>query len=280
MASSNSSPPSIEISTIDGLLAVLKITPSQGPVIADVVPYTTHTLYAERELSGLKFPFTLYTARIQTPIIPNPNSHHETANQYYHSTTDSHSRGMETKVDSLDDDSDTCKLEFSGMLIASINGGPVGQPHTFRPSMRNWPTIAIEFGTWLCRPVLREKARWWMKASNYEVKVVLIFLVDESREGVAIEKWTISQLPNRHGAFASFPFPSQHIILNRIERVSDVSRNGNTNSQFGAWNGPLRLKFEDLFLHEPTQGSEGGDVIISSGELQRLALATWRSMRI
>ncbi|KAK3945269.1 hypothetical protein QBC46DRAFT_403480 [Diplogelasinospora grovesii] len=58
-------------------------------------------------------------------------------------------------------------------------GGSAGEgdssrkPGSERPSPTGWPTLVIEAGYPQSMRKLRQKARWWFEASNFDVKIVL-----------------------------------------------------------------------------------------------------------
>ncbi|KAK3359144.1 hypothetical protein B0T25DRAFT_532079 [Lasiosphaeria hispida] len=56
-------------------------------------------------------------------------------------------------------------------------------------SIDNWPTLMIEAGDSVSLRALRMDMEWWFRASNHQVKIVLLAKLDRHGRKITLEKW-------------------------------------------------------------------------------------------
>jgi hypothetical protein len=152
-----------------------------------------------------------------------------------------------------------------------------------------WPSVTIEAGVDYPLDLMREKAKWWITASDGAVKVVLLVKVDKQAGAVHIELWK------------GFPAPSPLNTEPRItprgrevkvcitldqhgETYVDSDNNETyTESDLGQLAGccevvseakDLTLWFDDVFLRPAGNGQAKG-VVIRAGSLKDCAAHSW-----
>ncbi|GIJ86344.1 hypothetical protein Asppvi_005231 [Aspergillus pseudoviridinutans] len=130
-----------------------------------------------------------------------------------------------------------------------------------------WPTLVIEAGVPASLPRLRHEARWWLRNSHGEVRMVLVLGIHRQRRTLIIEKWEQQerspihqrQLPRQPEA--SLHAHSAQTIEIRPESVSGA---------------PLVLPFEEL-LERPRQGRET-DIVLAEEQLRLCLRWVWQLM--
>src|SRR5436305_8520143 len=66
------------------------------------------------------------------------------------------------------------------------------KPSAFRESKDAWPTIVFEVGVSESLRGLRWDARWWLRESNGDVKIVILIHIHRQRKRLHIEKWELA----------------------------------------------------------------------------------------
>ncbi|GIC89078.1 uncharacterized protein Aud_005480 [Aspergillus udagawae] len=130
-----------------------------------------------------------------------------------------------------------------------------------------WPTLVIEAGVAASLPRLREEARWWLRNSQGEVRIVLVLGIHRPRRTLIMEKWgqqdrtpiNQRQLPPQAEA------PLQAYAAQTIE-ISSESISGV----------PLVLPLEEL-LERPRQGKET-DIVLAEEQLRACMSWMWQWM--
>ncbi|GFF26971.1 hypothetical protein IFM61606_09859 [Aspergillus udagawae] len=130
-----------------------------------------------------------------------------------------------------------------------------------------WPTLVIEAGVAASLPRLREEARWWLRNSQGEVRIVLVLGIHRQRRTLIMEKWgqqdrtpiNQRQLPPQAEA------PLQAYAAQTIE-ISSESISG----------APLVLPFEEL-LERPRQGKET-DIVLAGEQIRACMSWVWQWM--
>lgn len=165
---------------------------------------------------------------------------------------------------------------------AGGEGDSSRRPRSQRPLPRDWPTLVIEAGMSQTLNGLRDKMRWWFRASNHAVKIVLLAKLEQHQQRVILEKWKeVPTNPSRPGpttraATALGPDCAQGITITRAVGITDTDPNRFNPASYVVISGALRLDFVDLFLRQPAQGE--GDIIITVPQLQDYAAWVWRAV--
>lgn len=120
---------------------------------------------------------------------------------------------------------------------------------------RTWPSVVLEVDLSETKAKLRRDIRFWHRASEDRVKVILTIHVNRNRPEVAIEKWETGA-NNR---------------CKRIQRIIMLKRERGTTFVAG---GPLIIDFAKLFLRQPDLPKEQ-DISIGDEELEQLATCVW-----
>ncbi|KAF4154391.1 hypothetical protein CNMCM6936_008754 [Aspergillus lentulus] len=131
-----------------------------------------------------------------------------------------------------------------------------------------WPTLVIEAGVTASLPRLREEARWWLRNSQGDIRIVLVLGIHRQRRMLTVEKWEqerplIQQHQHQpsHQPEASLPGYAAQTIEISPESVSGA---------------PLVLSFEEL-LERPRQGREA-DIILAEEQLRGCMCWVWQFM--
>lgn len=148
-------------------------------------------------------------------------------------------------------------------------GDSTGGPDPERLGFAAYPTLVVEAGHSHTLAELRTKATSWFSRSNHDVKIVVLVKLDLdlTQHTIIVERWEERQRgQSRQGAttrWAAEWIPGcQQTITITNPPVSQVTSSN------------LVLDFRLLFLRNPRQG--GGDVIITTDDLQRYAQRIWR----
>ncbi|KAK3363699.1 hypothetical protein B0T25DRAFT_492680 [Lasiosphaeria hispida] len=172
--------------------------------------------------------------------------------------------------------------------------GSEGDSSRKPPSQRRfptaWPTLVIEGGYSQSMRKLRHKARWWLKTSNFEVKIVLLAKFLPISKTILVEKWVgapaqaslPASLPNVTtrarqqllNAQALVPSQVQAITIKPLPGVNP--RQTPSPNSFQVVRSPLVLEFSLLFLRQPGPGE--GDVFLGSQLFQNFAAAVWEEV--
>jgi hypothetical protein len=164
-----------------------------------------------------------------------------------------------------------------GTLQASLEGDSCRAPSS-RIAGRRWPVLVIEAGYSQTMTELRSKARTWFRASDFDVKIVILVKM-AIRDGVIVlEKWKSTQAGGEDR-------PGMRMTRARSRRVpecvhtihisrSDLASEGPASPEsYRVARGALILEFKELFLR--SANGEEGDIIITEEELQLFASQVW-----
>jgi hypothetical protein len=133
----------------------------------------------------------------------------------------------------------------------------------------SWPTLVIEAGVTASLPRLREEARWWLRKSQGEVRMVLVLGIHRQRLTLVIEKWEQqehSRTPIQQQQLSHQPEASLQAYAAQSIEISPESVSG----------APLVLPFEEL-LERPRQGREA-DIILAEEQLLVCMRWVWQFM--
>lgn len=165
-------------------------------------------------------------------------------------------------------------------------GGSGEGDSTFTPvsssgAMADWPSLVLEVGFSQSMAILRMKGKWWLEASDYAVKVVILVKFHQSQGSIKMEKWKGVVAENRPGATTTRASESRHRQPACVHTIT-ISRPGvgNTDparldqSSYVVVSGPLRLDFAELFLRDAGPGES--DIVFDDDELKEMAIGAWQ----
>ncbi|KAK3352340.1 hypothetical protein B0T25DRAFT_541740 [Lasiosphaeria hispida] len=150
-------------------------------------------------------------------------------------------------------------------------GDSTGTPWPQR--IKGWPTLVIEAGDSQSLEALRMDMEWWFRASNHQVKILLLAKLDRHGRRITLEKWVEIQPaasrpgPRSRPATTLRPDRTQEIIITWAPSLA------NTPASHAVTRGALQLEFSLLFLRPP--GPADGDLIITVPRLQLWASRVW-----
>ncbi|GAQ09903.1 hypothetical protein ALT_7224 [Aspergillus lentulus] len=170
----------------------------------------------------------------------------------------------------------TAEFAFGGTTTRLLCAGRKGkQPDgclfpkaRMRRDREAWPTLVIEAGVTASLPRLREEARWWLRNSQGEVRMVLVLGIHRQRRTLIIEKWEQERAPiQQHQHQPSYqPVASLPAYAAQTTEISPESVSG----------APLVLSFEEL-LERPRQGREA-DIVLAAEQLRGCMCWVWQFM--
>lgn len=124
---------------------------------------------------------------------------------------------------------------------------------------RDWPSVVVEVAYSETESKLDSSVRFWMRASDGDVKVVLTLRINRQQPKIRIEKWVSSSSSrnnNRH----------------RLEQSVTISRADSNRIILS--NTLLTIEFEDLFLR-PASIPRERKIELDAEKLQYLAAEIW-----
>ncbi|KJR84181.1 uncharacterized protein SPSK_09660 [Sporothrix schenckii 1099-18] len=173
--------------------------------------------------------------------------------------------------------------DASGSGEGDSSGGPSSRRDPHDDAF--WPTLVIEAGVSQTLPWLRIKAKWWLTASNFHMKVVVLVKLLVATSTIQIEQW-VAELsrPQRPGATttrashaANQPVVKQEVLMHWVGPLPllQTPLNRRTLSNFRVKGAPLVLRFKDLMDRPPVPAAGEHDILISEVRLQRMAMRVW-----
>ncbi|KAK2600166.1 hypothetical protein QQS21_005111 [Conoideocrella luteorostrata] len=160
-------------------------------------------------------------------------------------------------------------------------GDSSGGPAPLRSPHDAWPTIVFESAYTRTLAELRLKKDWWFRASNHDVKIVV--LIQFYSEGIIlIERWEeIRQMIQpRQGATTTRAAAAQNAsaISPILQQEIRIIRDNTTNPpSYNVVRNDLVLSFRLLFLRDP--GPNEHDIIIDVNSLIDYADMAWARAR-
>lgn len=161
---------------------------------------------------------------------------------------------------------------------------------TSQRSRQDWPSFVIEAGYSQSDNLAREKARWWLRESNYTVNLVLVVRMNLSQRTIWIEKWKGMQPPVYTGPAArsrtALPGPppplapgrdGNRIVITRLPGITDIHPARFNPASYQVARGNLQIDFEDLF-DRAAQPPLEADIILNAACLQRFAVSCWKGV--
>ncbi|KAK3944463.1 hypothetical protein QBC46DRAFT_374384 [Diplogelasinospora grovesii] len=160
------------------------------------------------------------------------------------------------------------------------------KPRSQRPSPTAWPTLVLEAGYSQSMRKLRLKARWWFRASNHEVKIVILTKLFRTSKRIVVEKWTEVLAPQPTAGVTTRAQCRQLAVQtptpNCAPKITIEPFPGTTLAQMSSSNSfqvvraPLVLEFSLLFLRQPGQGEN--DISLGAQTFQAFAAQVWEDV--
>ncbi|KAK0714980.1 hypothetical protein B0H67DRAFT_600743 [Lasiosphaeris hirsuta] len=213
----------------------------------DVSPNHFTEIQREREKRRRKIRFRRYNSNSRILIITIPTDLHETLHLGIY-------MGYRDQLVRSDRDKSWKDIGTATFRQQGHPGGDGGEgdstggPWPECAGAGKWPTLVIEAGDSEKLDGLHNDMRWWFRASNHNVKIVILAKFDHH----VLE-----------------PVKRQSITITRDETTSPVSYN--------VTRGALVLGFRLLFLRDP--GPQEGDFVLSIQYLQWYAGRVWSEVR-
>ncbi|KAK2591227.1 hypothetical protein QQS21_011092 [Conoideocrella luteorostrata] len=160
-------------------------------------------------------------------------------------------------------------------------GDSSGGPAPLRSPYNAWPTIVFESGHTRSLAELRVKKDWWFRASNHDVKIVV--LIKFYSQGILlIERWeeTRQIIQPRQGATTTRAAAAQDAsaISPILQQEIRITRDTTTDPpSYNVVRSDLVLSFRLLFLRDP--GPNEQDIIIDVESLVDCAHMAWARER-
>lgn len=139
------------------------------------------------------------------------------------------------------------------------------KPRDPRAGKGAWPTIVCEAGVSESWTKLKADARWWLENSGGEVKAVIIISVSIPKKQVRIQKWQMRTVPNTQITRDNDgPERTRPECRGRFKTIAGVVTGE-----------PLKLKFQNIFLRDPTTKLGEGNVVFTADDLREHASRIW-----
>ncbi|KAL4786807.1 hypothetical protein BJX76DRAFT_346007 [Aspergillus varians] len=120
-----------------------------------------------------------------------------------------------------------------------------------------WPSVVLEVAFSETPKKLQSDVRYWLRASDGNVKLVFTIRIGRQQPKITIETWKSADEAH------SRP---------HLQQITEISRQ--TNGRITVSESPLVLGFEDLFLRPPT-GAKETDIELDENQLQSIAEEIW-----
>lgn len=238
----------------------------------------------EREKRGRKFRPSFWSADTRILIITIPTTVHERLHgglddEIYAQVRDmrlKHEWGKIGAATFLQNDN-------AGNTRSKGEGDSARRPEPQR-AKDEFPTLVVEARCSQSWSSLRNKARWWLDASGYDVKIVLLVKLERQSRQITIEKWMgvpITLLPGattRARAQALLQGPAREPACTTTIRITrGIGLDAGVAASYQVDGGPLRLGFIDCFLRNPDNQLER-DIVLDTQILQEYAVSVWYSI--
>ncbi|KAK5656342.1 hypothetical protein OQA88_4722 [Cercophora sp. LCS_1] len=252
-----SDPPTVRFTNTQDLFDDIDSTPGDFLTVTNVSPDQFTEIERVREKRRRKFRFRRYDSNSQILIITIPTDLHEALHL-----------GLYRR--------------YCNQLVRNVQGHPggnggegdsAGGPRPEREGKGNWPTLVNESGHSETLPELHKDMQWWFRASNHEVKIVILAKFDDQQHHILLEKWE-EEISSPQGAITrsrAAAILQQNGVLNPVKRQSiTITRDETTDPvSYNVTRGALVLGFRLLFLRNP--GPQEGDFVFSIQDLQLFA---------
>lgn len=129
-----------------------------------------------------------------------------------------------------------------------------------------WPSLVIEAGWSETRARLERDARWWICASNGDVKGVITAAVQRGSRSITLEYWHLVPSPLRSDPGKKVIKMAHHTAISQLNEESPIQVS----------NVPFIIPFEHLFLRAADANKNECDIVISREELELYAIRVWK----
>lgn len=130
----------------------------------------------------------------------------------------------------------------------------------------DWPSLVIEAGWLETKEKLERDARWWIGASNEDVKGVITVAVQQRSRAILLEYWHCVPNPLRND-------PDRRVI--KVTHHTTISQ-ATKDSPIQVSNVPFIVPFEDLYLRGADINTKECDIAISREQLELYAMSVWK----
>jgi hypothetical protein len=169
--------------------------------------------------------------------------------------------------------------------VTSSNEADIAyKPSSFRRGETAWPTLVFEVGVSESPRGLRFDARWWLRESGGDVKIVILIHIHRGQKRLHIEKWELAPapppLPTRANPNPAPPALRPPIPTKTREiTIVPVTITPNTvaGPPFNTTGAPLTLEFHKLLLR-PANPPREADIIFTAQALEDFATFFWRNV--
>lgn len=169
--------------------------------------------------------------------------------------------GIDDPVHELSSGGNTTRLLCAGSKSKQPDGCVFPKSRLQR-DRESWPTMVIESGVVASLPRLCDEARWWLRNSQGEVRIVLVIGTHRQRRKLVIEKWEQQKPALTHQPPRQPEASLQAHVAQTIE-ISPESASG----------AALVLPFEELFDRH-RQGKET-DIVLTEERLRDSMRLVW-----
>lgn len=128
-----------------------------------------------------------------------------------------------------------------------------------------FPSVVIESAWSERQSKLADDARWWLNASQGELKTAITISVQKKKRAITIEKWEAISRPTRGEPGKMVPEVVQKVTMTREGDGKPVHVTG----------APLVIGFDKLFLRPAEEDKGEGDVFLDNDDLTLVADLTW-----
>ncbi|CAK7230876.1 hypothetical protein SCUCBS95973_007719 [Sporothrix curviconia] len=286
--------PDASFESVGGVLALIENairTRDDSIVVAPSSVKQYNALCRERDVRGHKFRVFYLGTQIRIMIITIPTSAHEGMHRHLSSQLEVQiaQMGLATGWRSFAATTRAGPSNSYGEADGSI------MPFPARAGADQWPTIVFEAGYSQSEESLRAKMNWWFRASNHQVKIVVLAkafpLTAEKR--LKVEQWqerpAEAVRPGATGTRRSTAAAGAVLQLTCLQAINitwagHVPFNEATlaevadPNQYNVARAPLVLEFSLVFLR-PAVGPRESDFTFSADFLQYYAAVVWSSTR-
>jgi hypothetical protein len=240
--------------------------PSKFDDFVGVSPEQYEQIDKERERCKRRFRFRHYDYRSRNLLITIPTFHHERLHSVLYTIYlgEVSKRGLWKQWATLG--SPTMRTAGNHSGRESGEGDSTGGPDPERTLSDHWPTLVVEAGFSQSLAQLQLVMRWWFRASDHQVKIVLLSKLNRLRDAIILQRWEEAPFPRPGATTTRQAATLQPLLRQEITITRDTSSDP---PSFNVAKGALVLDFRLLFLRAPDL--EEGDFVIGVEDLREYA---------
>lgn len=270
--------PSIKFDGIQNVFLAIRNTSGDALCVKEVSTADFARILATRSESDKYRLFFFEDHRLLIVTLPSRPHERAQAEMQFHITSEARNMGLKKELH--------CEPHSTFATASGHSPGGSGEgDSTF--TLRSptgvfsaWPSVVLEVGFSHSIAMLRMKGRWWLEASDYAVKVVILVKFFQSESLILLEKWKAVVGDDRPGATITRRSEGRSCQPGCVQTVT-ISRPGvgdedlarlDQNS-YVVVSGPLKLDFAELFLRDPGPGEH--DIVYDDEFLIDMAIGAW-----